>query len=58
MTKIEAIDKALKTIWTWQDEHDYCVHLPTGYPELKKEYDETVKAVIVLEEIKHFLETG
>ena len=58
MTKIEAINKALQMIWKWQDEYDFCVKLPESYPELKKEYDETVQTVIVLEEIKHFLETG
>jgi|WetSurSiteA1Bulk_404760.scaffolds.fasta_scaffold02782_3 hypothetical protein len=58
MTKIEAIDKALQMIWEWQDEHDYCVQLSKSYPEVKKEYDETAQAVIVLEEIKTFLETG
>jgi hypothetical protein len=58
MTKIEAIDIALRMIWDWQDEHEYCTHFSKGYPELKKQYDETVQAVINLEEIKHFLETG
>jgi hypothetical protein len=58
MTKIEAINKALEMIWSWQDKHDYCLHLDKSYPELKKEYDETVQAVIVLEEIKTFLEAG
>lgn len=58
MTKIEAINKALQMMWTWQDEHDYCVVLSKSYPAVKKEYDETVQAVILLEEIKTFLETG
>jgi hypothetical protein len=58
MTKIEAINKALEMIWSWQDKYDFCVKLPESYPEIKKEYDETVQAVITLEKIKHFLETG
>jgi hypothetical protein len=58
MTKIEAINKALKMIWNWQDAYEFCLKLPDSYPEIKKEYDESIETVMCLEEIKTFLETG
>lgn len=57
MTKIEAIDKALKFIWSWQDTYEFCLKLPESYPEIKKEYDESVEAVMCLEKIKEFLKS-